>query len=219
MSPKNAYLLFMLLFWLSWGIISYIAALKFPVPYQILNNHISNLGGIEKNPDGHMFWNFSMFFLGLISIPYYLFLARYFAESNPSLSRWMLWIGFGCVLGFALIGIFPEDIPGPHQMAAVLFLIGIPVLAIIIEYIVKKTPQIVRSPKFVSILNYLLWLLFAAMAIFFRLDEWFNFTFHLEPRVFDFPLWEWAYFLMVITWMIGILIPFHNTNNKNNNTD
>jgi hypothetical membrane protein len=210
-SSNDSYQIYIILYWLIGSIISYLAILKFPVDYNFLNNHVSNIGGITHNPDGHQFWNLAVIVFGILSIPYYAYLYQYFKPNWPRLSKGILGLGMGCAIGFSLVGVFPEDIPIYHQIGAVLFMIGIPILSVIIQYIVYQTPDIVQSSTMITILNLFLWLIFFAAIFVFRLDEWFGLTYAPEPRIFDFPIWEWADFLMVVTWMVGILIPLNKT--------
>lgn len=209
-SNRVWYLLFIILFWFLWGLISYIAAQQFLVPYNLLNNHVSNLGGIAHNPYGHQLWNNAMIIMGICSIPYYAFIYQYFKSNWPVLSKWMLGFGISCAIGFSLVGLFPEDIVGLHQLGAVMNFVGIPSLAGCIQYIVVKNSKLVQSWKLITLLNIFLFIIFTTMLLIFRLDEWFGLSYPPEPRIFDFPIWEWSYFFMVITWMIGILIPLNN---------
>ena len=118
-STQLTYFIFIVLLWMSFAIVSYIAISLFPVQYNLLNNHISNMGGIAHNPNGHQIWNAAIMIFGIISVPYYAFIYQYFKPNWPKLSKWILGLGILCAIGFALVGIFPEDIPIYHQIGAV----------------------------------------------------------------------------------------------------
>ena len=181
--------------------ISIYAQIVFPEPYSIFRNTISDQGGIILNPNGHKLWNFGIIFLGVLSIPHFLYLYRLLKSLSVVFSILSTALGILCSISMSFIGIFPLDFKVQHSIFAGICFIGIFIKANsdLILYIIKKKKQgeqkfNSRLPNFLMIGIYYVFfnVAFIMMAI----------TSIINGKLV--PFWEWVYFIAILVWMFGM---------------
>jgi hypothetical membrane protein len=101
-------------------IFTFISVALYPTPYNPLYDWVSNLGNINLNPFGSLFFNLGCIITGLILIPFIISLYQW----NPSKIWSKIFLMIGIILGvFASIsligvGVFPETNINLHVVAA-----------------------------------------------------------------------------------------------------
>jgi len=63
-----------------------IAQMLYPVPYSMLDYHVSAQGGINVNTQGYIYWNIGMIITGILLIPLILYLHRSYSSTSPKIS-------------------------------------------------------------------------------------------------------------------------------------
>jgi len=181
--------------------ISLYAQLVFPEPYSIFTNTISDQGGIILNPSGYKLWNLGMIFLGVFTIPHFLYLYHILKSLSVVISTLSTALGIICSISMSFVGIFPLDFRAPHLVFAGICFIGIFIKANIdlILFIIErknlrkqnidtKMPNIILVGIYYAIFN----ISFLMMLI----------TYFINDTIV--PFWEWVYFIAIIIWMLGI---------------
>ena len=123
-SPKN-YRRYMLAIASIFLIVSVYAQLSFPETYSFLRNTISDQGSIMLNPDGHRLWNIGIILLGILTIPYLLFLYHVLKSLSEIFSLVSTVIGIISSVSVSFVGIFPLDFEISHLISARVAFIGI----------------------------------------------------------------------------------------------
>jgi hypothetical membrane protein len=204
---------FHLILWGFFWCICLVAQMLYPVPYNIMNDHVSNQGSILRNPDGHIVWNIGIIITGIFLIPSVLFVYRQFRLKIPSGTRdssilfVLLVSGLTGCLGFVLVGIFPSEIAILHQIGGVSFFFGAAISVNCHFWLIFRN---VSNNWFLKNHFLVTWILGTVMNVFFLLMltvSWFepsNFpNFSGDPRWFDFPVWEWLSFVSIcLPWML-----------------
>ncbi len=196
---RNYFLVLLSLFFA----ISIYAQIVFPEPYSIFTNTISEQGGIMLNPVGHKLWNFGIFLLGILSIPHFLYIYNVLKSLSIVYSTLSTALGILCALSMSFVGIFPLDFKVPHGIFAGIFFIGcfIKANSDIILYIIERRKQ--KGEKYsLKVPKYIIIGLFYVI---------FNVSFLMMLSKFAInmklvPFWEWAYFLSILTWILGTYI-------------
>ncbi len=186
-----------------------IAQILYPVTYSMLDYHVSAQGGINANPQGHIYWNIGMIITGILLIPHMLYLHRSFSSTSPKISIISCIISIIACLSISLIGIFPGDLGLPHLIVGCTTFFGF-----IIAFNLDGIILIERKQKFPNqwpqTWNYLLFYFFLNCSfigaliipeISLNLDK-----LPFDPRWLSFPIWEWTLFISVFIWMIGFFL-------------
>ena len=183
--------------------ISVYAQIVFPEPYSIFTNTISDQGGIILNPVGHKLWNFGIFLLGILTIPHFLYLNNILKSLSIAYSTLSTGLGILCSLSMSFVGIFPKDFKVPHGIFAGICFIGsfIKANSDLILYIIERRKQKgenfdFKLPKYV-----LIGLFYVIFNVSFLIMMG---TFVMNMKLV--PFWEWAYFLSILTWILGTYI-------------
>ena len=101
-----------------------IAQMLYPVPYSMLDYHVSAQGSINANTQGYKYWNIGMIITGILLIPHMLYLHRSYSSTSPKISIISFIISIIACLSISLIGIFPGDLGLPHLIVGCSTFIG-----------------------------------------------------------------------------------------------
>jgi len=181
--------------------ISLYAQFVFPEPYSIFRNTISDQGGIILNPSGYKLWNLGMIFLGVFTIPHFLYLYNILKSLSVVISTLSTALGIICSISMSFVGIFPLDFRAPHLVFAGICFIGIFIKANadLILLIIKRKKQ--REQKIDSKIPNLI-----MIGIYYAI---FNISFFMMMITYFIndtivPFWELVYFIAILIWMLGI---------------
>ena len=193
---KN-YLLFIVIIYFA---ISVYAQIVFTESYSIFRNTISDQGSLILNPDGYKIWNFGMIILGILTIPHFLYLYNLLKSLSVVISTISTALGIICSISLSFIGIFPMDFRTSHSIFAGICFIGIFIKANLdlILFIIERKKKREKSNSKLS--N------FIVIGIFYAI---FNASFLVMMITYSIndnivPFWEWAYFIAILVWMLGI---------------
>ncbi len=186
-----------------------IAQSLFPAPgYSLLNNVISDMGGIATNPAGWWVFDITEITLGILMIPHYLYLYRRLHASSEILAKLALIAGIVGCAGFANVGLFPQDIFTPHGVAAITAFSGFTVASLLIMIIFiqnmmtnaqwpsKKQFWLLYGPLFVTFP-----LIFVMPILGFIASSW-----PVDLRWFSWAPWQWTFMFSLMYWMIIIAL-------------
>ena len=101
-------------------IFTFISVALYPTPYNPLYDWLSNLGNVNLNPSGALFFNGGCIITGLILIPFIASLYRWNSPMNWSKILLLIGIILGIFASISLIGVgvFPETHIKLHVLAA-----------------------------------------------------------------------------------------------------
>ena len=196
-----------------------IAQMLYPVPYSMLDYHVSAQGGINANTQGYKYWNIGMIITGILLIPHMLYLHRSYSSTSPKISIISFIISIIACLSISLIGIFPGDLGLPHLIVGCSTFIGF-FIAFNLDGIILMKRKIQIPNQWPQTWYYLLFYFFLNCSFIGALtipEISFNFDkIPFDPRWLSFPIWEWDLFISVFIWMIGIFLlmpePLKNKN-------
>lgn len=170
--------------------------------YTVLRDHISNQGGWAANPTGWYFFTIGTIVAGTCLIPLFLFLDRRLAATwrgrwGRALSALTTLALITGSVGFVLVGIFPQDIQAPHDLAAGIAFGGLGAgaflsfLLLLRNLLARARPDLRWPPAF---------LVFhlAALAV--------SAFFILQWDAFSDSLVQWANFGAVLLWVVGTFL-------------
>lgn len=184
-----------------------IAQCKYPTTYSIFDHTISSQGNPEININGHYFWRIGAILVGLLRIVDFLILYLEMKSINRWGSMLGLIFGFVATLGFALVGIIPENKIKPHLIFANMAFIGYFLTAnthLIILINPSKFVNLSFLRKTLLIGCYIIFdLSFMCMIIAFFKNGGSKLKLN-KQRWRGFPIWEWIYFLIIIVWSVAI---------------
>lgn len=114
-------------------IFTFTAFALFPAGYTPVNNWLSDLGNQNLNPDGFIFFNIGCILTGLILIPFFIGLRKWYTTKKWQKNLLIAAQIIGIFSAFALImvGVFPEDTGANHMYAAISFFISLLLVLII----------------------------------------------------------------------------------------
>lgn len=211
-SPKFMALYFgsTLVFYL---IIIILSQLFFPGGYSILDYTISAQGGIADNPDGWFIYCSGIIIVGMLLIPYHIYIYQRMQPTLLFVSRSVLFFSLiGCI-GFSLLGVFPHDYQNPHDIATALAFGGF-ILAAVLSFLVliRKRQLNESSPSklglSVAFIHW--WGMVVIILAIQELDDWFDMS-RFDPRLFSYSVAQWTAMITVLIWMMGM---FFNTLKK-----
>ncbi len=183
-------------------IFTFISVLLYPTPYNPLYDWLSNLGNINLNPFGALFFNWGCVMTGLILIPFIASLYRW----NPPKKWSKIFLMMGIILGvFASIsligvGVFPETRINLHVLAAS------GVFGSLLFIIIFLSIALFNHPKFSHLIAY--WgviavLIDLSLVIILSLPKYENVISVFHPTV-PIPGIEWASVFSSLIW-VGLL--------------
>jgi hypothetical protein len=191
---------------------------------------ISNLGDLEKNPIGFIFFQIAMAISGLIMIPTIIYvhpkLWKY-SRLNTALGTIFMILG---VIGFLLVGLIPNDtldIEKFHEISAGVGFLGV-AIACMFYFFAIKIRKIPVNLKLFNIMIIVWWTGILLTGIFFAIASlyydptydlgWYNYEWGLAgvPVIFSFALWERVmYCIMFLALWAGVkMIPERTEDTK-----
>ncbi len=171
----------------------------YPTPYTPLYDWLSNLGNINFNPMGAMFFNWGCIITGVIMIPF--FIGLYIWKPLKKWSKILLVIGIilGIFASISLIGVgvFPETHIKQHVMAAA------GVFGSLFIIIILLSISLFKHPKFMHYVAY--WGIFAifidiSFKIIIGLPQYKDALADFNPTV-PIPGLEWAAVFSSLIWV------------------
>ncbi len=184
----------------------------FPPPgYSLLNNVISDMGGIAANPAGWWVFDLTEIALGIMIVPHFLYIYRKLVPSSKWISFLALITGIiGCV-GFCCVGLIPIDVQPYHDTSAGIAFGGFTLAILIIMFLLiwkvahneewpsKKQFFLLYAPLFVTFPFVLVMPNIPHMAIAWAVDL----------RWFSWPPWQWTFMFSIMYWMIvsALILP------------
>ena len=189
----------------------------YPETYSILNNHISNQGGIARNPDGHLFFTIGAGTAGFLLIPHFLYLYHQLNDERANKDL-LLKIATACgiigCIAFSFVGFILVDIKVPHDQSANFAFGGLGISAVLFLFVLLKKStknQIEISKQAIAIIYGISFSLVGLAVIFPNLDFLATST-NIDPRWFSNPPWQWVSFFNVLFWilMVYLIIPGRN---------
>lgn len=208
-APKSEQIWYALFIAVFFAFICAIAIALYPTDYSILDNHISNQGSITKNPAGHKFWNVGMFIEGILLVPFALYMYRSYQSGWPTVAKFALVSGILAAIGYSLVGVFPEEVAIVHMVVACFAFFGL-LANYYLHFLIFwrqfqrtnfKWPNSWRFHTLYHLLNFG----FFTTIIMPNADSA-NASLNWDPRIFEFPLWEWLLLTIMYIWMFGITI-------------
>jgi hypothetical membrane protein len=208
-APKRTHLSSMVTVVILYLIMISISIGFFPTPgYSLLVNQISDMGGIATNPAAWWVFDVTEVALGLMMIPHFLYLYRRLVSTTKWVSRVALYAGIVGSLGFAFVGLIPQDYPDPHNAAAYVAFSGFTISAFLVMciFIIK----LVRNAGWPTRKHF--WLLYGPLFVTFPLilfmpslgsiaTSW-----AVDIRWFSWPPWQWTFMFSLMYWMIIIAL-------------
>lgn len=194
----------------------FIAQSLYPVPYTPLNNHISNQGGLARNPDGHIFFIFGVGITGLLLIPYWLYLYRVITPGLKIFKIPATIIGIIGAIGFSVVGLVPEDIELIHDTAATVAFGGLGFAAFLYLFVFLYrifTKQGWPRGYQISIIYGIVITLITTGVIMVNMGKSI-FGDSLDPRLYTWPPWQWTSFLAILFWLLSIFLIIPERNGK-----
>jgi hypothetical membrane protein len=124
----------------------------YPTPFSITANYLSDLGDLELNPSGAVFYNVGIILAGLALFPFFIGLYKWYSDK-----RWReilliatQIIGFVEAFSLIMIGVFPENSfnPDPHILwSDIQFTLNLIVL-------ILADAALITHPKFIRTIGY-----------------------------------------------------------------
>ena len=192
--------------------ICHLSRIFFPEPYSIRFFTISHQGDPYSNPQGCWIFNTGVFLMGLLVIPYIVYLWKKFVVFLPKMAIITGVIHVLATLNVSLVGIFPMHFYPFHRIVAFLaftcYLLSINLyLGMIIVRFSSLFFQTVHRILFGS------YLVFPNLIYGILLLTWNNgkikIAFRSHVIVLNFPLWEWLYFYCIFGSLILISFFFY----------
>lgn len=175
--------------------------------YSPLNNTISNQGRTDYNPQGYIFFTIGCATSGFFIIFHFIWLYR---KYYPTLRPVLLISVLAGILGgvtFICVGFVPGDINKPvHGVFARLafgsFYTSVcSFLAVLLRKIQKKEEwPTIKSVGFA----YALFVALLLLVIIIPELDFIATIWDLDPRLFEWPIWQWTAFFNVLIWMVNI---------------
>lgn len=192
------------------------AQIVFPGRYSILNNWISDQGGIRNNPSGHMLFNICLIVAGSMLTNHFIWVYRRLLPTKSFLAKSHMFTGIIGCFGIVLVGIFPQDFELPHNIAGVLAFGGFYLSALFMFAIQlnKFTTKDSWGPKWVVFgfyPIYLIWIVTASLFVLRHNIEGFSYN---QP-LFSGHLWQWSMLAMTFLWLLSLYV-FAPNSLKNN---
>jgi len=213
-APLKAYIVNLCLIILFLGLTLIIPVLLFPTFYSMKSHFISSLGVYSNNPQGAPIFNIGIIFVGFLQIPFTMRLYQMIKKGDSKFAKISQSISLIGALGFIIVGIFPSNIPIPHITGAFMVFFGYFIIAnidwIIIIRNKIRNKELKRKPSYIGIFYIVFNLIGIQFGFSVILDSFYpNHILH-SYGYFSSSLWEWIYFLAIISWSLVYFI----SNNK-----
>lgn len=180
------------------GIIAFIIFMVFtftsvalyPTHYTLLYDWLSNLGNINFNPLGAVFFNWGCIIAGLILIPFFIWLYEWKPVQKWSKVLLLIGIILGIFASISLIGVgvFPENYIKQHIMAATGVFGSLFIIIILLSISLFKHPKFMHSVAYWGIVSVLIDISFKAIV---TLPQYKDALADFSPTV-PLPGLEWA---------------------------
>lgn len=179
-------------------IFTFTAVALFPPGYTPVNNWLSDLGNQNLNPNGFIFFNIGCILTGLILIPFFIGLYKWYTPKKWQKNLLIVAQIIGIFSAFALImvGVFPEDTGLNHTISASSFFILL-LLFLILGNISLFANE--RFKKWIGYYGFFAALVDLALIILIIL------TLSAVPSNIPVPLVEWLAVFISLSW-IGLLV-------------
>jgi len=183
---------------------------KFPVQYNMLDHHVSQQGGLINNPQGYVIWNSMMIVIGIMYIPYFLFVYKKAKKLNPRLSKIANIFSILACFGISFVGVFPEDFEVFHQVPAVFAMIGIFISANLYWLVLYNYTK--KAVAWKQVLYHLCYTLLNCSFFIIVLTESIDFSSLIpvvDERWFNFQIWEWFFTIGIFSWifLVSFFVP------------
>ncbi|MHA1734737.1 MAG: DUF998 domain-containing protein, partial [Promethearchaeota archaeon] len=173
----------------------------FPGRYSILENHVSDQGGIHDNPRGFLVFDTCVVATGILLVPFFLWLARRLLPTTPPLSYLAVTSGIIGSLGFSMVGAFPEDLGTIHEVAAGLAFGGLGASAFFCFLIMARKmwlrDQWPKPWQFALLYGQIVAV--GVLAVLFQTKT----VVGVDPRLYSWPPWQWSLMLSLLAWLTG----------------
>lgn len=181
-------------------IFTLISVLLYPVTYNPMYEWLSNLGNVNLNPVGAIFFNIGCIISGLILIPFFALL--YSWKPRETLSKILLilgmLLGIFASISLILVGIFPETHIHAHVLAASGVFGSLFVIIILLSLALFKNPKFLKMVAYFSLIPIIIDLYFQ-----YTLSIYHNLLSVINPPI-AVPGLEWAAVFTSLAW-VGLL--------------
>jgi len=130
---------------------TFTAVALYQTPYNPLYDWLSNLGNVNFNPVGSFFFNSGCILTGIILVPFFAGLYRWYEPTRWKKILLIAGQAVGIFAGVALImvGIFPETQIARHMLAA-----GLMFKALFVAMVILNLGALFNHPKFMRWIGY-----------------------------------------------------------------
>ncbi|MBP1945033.1 DUF998 domain-containing protein [Methanobacterium petrolearium] len=181
-------------------ILLFTAYLMFPGQYTPLENWMSDLGNMELNPQGAVFFNFGCIIAGFILIPFFVSLSWLKREDDNKLLITTQILGFIAAIFLIMVGIFPENYPPWHWMWSALFFITLLIFLVLVTIFMWSHPLFPRSLVYYGFFVIIVDLYFI--------------TINIIPIWLPKPLLEWFSVISALGLLLGMSFVMLTSRNK-----
>lgn len=156
-------------------IFTFIAIALFPLPFNPVDNWLSDLGNSGYNPNGAIFFNIGCILTGSALFPFYIGLHKWYREEIWQKFLLIITQIIGCSSGFVdiMIGIFPENFQPEHSIWSNIFFILILIILVLGSVVLFNHPDFIKPIGFYGIIVAVINLLFVFL-IRTPILEWFT---------------------------------------------
>ena len=174
-------------------IFTFTAVALFPTHYSPINNWLSDLGNSNFNPTGSLFFNLGCIITGLILIPFFTGLYKWYTAEKWRKNLLIIAqiIGIFSAFSIIMIGIFSEDYKSLHGFWSAVFFVSLLLTLITINI------SLLGHEKFKKWVGYYG---FFAVSIDLTLI-----LLYLFPNTISAPLFEWLTAFISLSW-VGLLV-------------
>ena len=119
-------------------------------PYNIIIHYLSDLGNVNYNPNGAIFFNFGLILIGIMLIPFFMGLSNFQEEiSKKNLLKVIQILGILTAFSLMMVGVFSENAPDPlHGLWSTIF------FGFIFTDIILASIMIRNEPNFIQAISY-----------------------------------------------------------------
>ena len=174
-------------------IFTFTAVALFPAGYTPVNNWLSDLGNLNLNPNGLIFFNIGCILTGLLLFPFFFGLRKWYTteKRQKNLIVAAQIIGFFSAFALIMVGVFPEDTGVKHAIAACSFFIAL------LLVLITANISLLMHPNFKKWVGY--------YGFFAALIDLILVILIAVPNNLPTPLVEWLAVFISLSW-IGLLV-------------
>lgn len=179
-------------------IFTFTAVALFPSGYTPINNWLSDLGNLNLNPNGLIFFNIGCILTGLLLFPFFFGLRKWYIieKRRKNLLIGAQIIGFFSAFALIMVGVFPEDTWIKHVISASSFFISL------FLFLILGNISLLNHEKFKKWIGY--YGFFAALVDLILIILIIT-TLTAIPTNIPTPLVEWLAVFISLSW-IGLLV-------------